>query len=68
MKFNIHIKFCYEERPFNRKDKVSSFYFARDIGEKWGNKPNHPVKIDLLFTDFFSNFAYKLSRLSSLNP
>ena len=42
--------FCYEELPFNRKDKVSKFYFARDIGEKCGNKQNQPIKIDSLFT------------------
>ena len=65
--------FCYEERLFNRKDKVVNFYFARDIGEKCGNKQNHPVKVDSLFAGkrsyrFVSNFAYKLSRLSSLNP
>ena len=41
--------FFYEKRPFNRKDSVN-FYFARDIDEKCGNKQNHPVKIDLLFT------------------
>ena len=28
MKLNIHLEwFCYEERTFNRKDKVSSFIF-----------------------------------------
>ena len=41
--------FCYEERPFNRKDSVK-LYFVRDIGEKCGNKQNYPVKIDSLFT------------------
>ena len=41
--------FCYEERPFNRKDSVK-FYFARDIGEKRDNKQNHPIKIYSLFT------------------
>ena len=42
--------FFYEERPFNGKEKVLKFSLARDIGEKCGNKQNHPVKIDSLFT------------------
>ena len=50
--------FCCEERPFNRKESVT-FYFARDIGEKCGNKQNHPVKkiihylLENALTDFF---------------
>ena len=42
--------FCYEERPFNRKDKVSSFILPEIFGERCGNKQNQPVKIDSLFT------------------
>ena len=65
--------FCYEERPFNRKEKVSSFIFPEVLVKNVGKKQNHPVKIDSLFRSkrsnrFFSNFIYKLSRLSSLNP
>ena len=41
---------CYDERPFNRKDKLSSYILPEIIGEKCGNKQNHPVKIDSLFT------------------
>ena len=46
---------------------VVKFYFARDIGEKYGIKQNHPVRIDLIFTRKRSCrfFSYKLSRLSS---
>ena len=73
MKLNIRLEcFTIRKDPLTEKTKCQ-IYFARDIGEKCWNKQNNPVKIDSLFTwkrsyRFFSNFAYKLSRLSSLNP
>ena len=69
----IHLE-CFATRKDLLTEKTSvKFYFARDNGEKFGNKQNQPVKMDSLFTwnaltFFFSYFAYKLSRLSSLNP
>ena len=39
----------YTFRMFSYEESVK-FYFARDIGEKWGNKQNQSVKIDSLFT------------------
>ena len=46
MTLNIHLEYF-----AMRKDLLTEkFYFARDIGEKCGNKQNEPVKIDSLFT------------------
>ena len=50
MKLNIHLNGFAMLRPLDGKYKVSIFYFAREIGEKCGNKQNHPIKIDSLFT------------------
>ena len=34
----------------NGKREIRVYVFARDVGEKCGNKQNHSVKIDSLFT------------------
>ena len=50
MKLNIHLEcFVMRKDPLTEKTKCQVF-FARDIGEKCGNKQNHPSKIDSLFT------------------
>ena len=51
MKLNIHLEFfAMRKDSSTEKTKCQVFYIARDIGEKWGNKQNHPIKIDPLFT------------------
>ena len=51
MKLNIHFYNVFAMgKDLLKKRKSAKFYFARDIGEKCGNKQNHPVKIDTLFT------------------
>ena len=47
MKLNIDLE-CFAMR--NDRKKKCQVYFAIDIGEKCGNKQNHPIKIDSLFT------------------
>ena len=42
--------FCDEERPFNRKDKVSSFILPEILGKNAGINKITPYKIDSLFT------------------
>ena len=62
--------FCYEERPLNRKEKASSFYFARDIGEKGGNKQNQNLSIEgdrSLHSMRDSNFKTSTLRLENWN-
>ena len=50
MKLNYTFRvFCYEERPFNKEEKVSSFILPEIWVKKCGNKPTQPVKIDSLF-------------------
>ena len=49
MTLNIHLD-CFAMRidPLTEKTKCQVL-FARDIGEKCGNKQNRPVKINSLF-------------------
>ena len=51
MKLNVHLE-CFAMRKdlSTEKTKCQVFIFARDIGEKCGNKQNHLVKIDSLCT------------------
>ena len=50
MKLNIHLNDFVMRKDLLTEKIVPIFYFARDIGEKCGNKENHPVKSDSLFT------------------
>ena len=51
MKLNIHLEcFAIRKDPLTEKTKCQVFFFARDIGDKCGNKQNPPIKIDSSFT------------------
>ena len=70
MKLNVHLE-CFSMRKDLLTEKTKcQVLLCQKYWWKCGNKQNHPVKVDSLFTwkrsyRFFSNIAYKLRRQSA---